>query len=147
VIHGSLAAGEQPKVGLMMFRMIPVIIMIACVASLAACKDDDPPYDEAADRASLEKMEAQIDTLITEGTCTDAEDCRSIAFGDKPCGGPWSYKVYSVSGVDTLQLASLVDAYNKFNKMLNERHGWMSDCMVVMPPNIDCVEGKCVAVE
>ncbi len=130
-----------------MSRMIPVIIMIVCVASLAACKDDDPVFDEAADRATLDKMAAQIDTLITEGTCTDSEDCRSIAFGDKPCGGPWSYKIYSVSGVDTTQLAGMVEAYNKFNKVLNERHGWMSDCMVVMPPNIDCVEGKCVAVQ
>ena len=130
-----------------MSRMIPVIIMIVCVASLAACKDDDPVLDEAADRATLDKMAAQIDTLITEGTCADSEDCRSIAFGDKPCGGPWSYKIYSVSGVDTLQLADLVHAYFKFNRMLNERHGWMSDCMVVMPPNIHCVEGRCVAVE
>jgi len=72
-----------------MSRMIPVIIMIVCVASLAACKDDDPVFDEAADRATLDKMAAQIDTLITEGTCTDSEDCRSIAFGDKPCGGHW----------------------------------------------------------
>ena len=130
-----------------MSRMIPVIIMIVCVASLAACKDDDPVFDQAADRATLEKMEAQIDTLIMKGTCTDSEDCRSIAFGDKPCGGPWGYKVYSVSGVDTLQLAGMVDAYFIFNRKLNERHGWMSDCMVVMPPNIDCVEGRCVAVE
>jgi len=130
-----------------MSRMIPVIIMIVCVASLAACKDDDPVFDEAADRAALEKMEAQIDTLIVKGTCADSEDCRSIAFGDKPCGGPWSYKVYSVSGVDSLQLAGMVDAYFIFNRKLNERHGWMSDCMVVMPPNIDCVEGQCVAVQ
>ncbi len=130
-----------------MFRMIPVIIMIVCVASLAACKDDDPVFDEKADRSSLVEMEAKIDTLISAGTCTDSEDCRSIAFGDKPCGGPWSYKIYSVSGVDTVQLAGLVHAYNKFNKVLNERHGWMSDCMVVMPPTIDCVEGQCVAVQ
>ncbi|MCK9997450.1 MAG: hypothetical protein KAH56_14340 [Candidatus Krumholzibacteria bacterium] len=131
----------------MMSRLIPVIIMAACVVSMAACKDDDPVFDEKADRSSLVEMEAQIDTLISAGTCADTEDCRSIAFGDKPCGGPWSYKIYSVSGVDTLQLVGLVDAYNKFNKVLNERHGWMSDCMVVMSPDIDCVEGRCVAVE
>ena len=35
-----------------MSRLIPVFIMIACVASLAACKEDDS-LDEAADRARL----------------------------------------------------------------------------------------------
>lgn len=130
----------------MMSRLIPVIIMIICITGMAACKDDDPG-NELADREQLTKMEAEIDGLIGEATCTDAQGCRSIAFGDKPCGGPWSYKIYSVSGVDTLQLAGMVEAYFKFNRVLNERHGWMSDCMVVMPPNIDCVEGRCVAVE
>jgi len=129
-----------------MSRFIPVIIMLVCISSLAACKDYDS-FDEAADRERLTKMEAEIDGLIGEATCTDIRDCRSIAFGDKPCGGPWNYKVYSVSEVDTLKLAGLVDAYFKFNSVLNERHGWMSDCMMVMPPNIDCVEGRCVAVE
>jgi hypothetical protein len=126
--------------------MIPVIIMVACVVGLAACNDEDDPFDEAADRARLDKMEAEIDDLIGEATCKDAKDCRSIAFGDKPCGGPWSYKIYSVSGLDTLQLAGLVAAHKKFNGVLNMRYGWMSDCMVVMSPNIDCVEGHCVAV-
>ena len=132
-----------------MSRLIPVFIMFVCIASLAACKDDDPangPFDEAADLASLAAMEAKIDTVLTGAICKDVEDCRSIAFGAKPCGGPWSYKIYSVSGVDTLALAGMVDAYNKFNAVLNERYGWMSDCMMVMPPNIDCVEGRCAAV-
>ena len=140
-----MPVNQRRKVSVMS-RLLPVIIMVACVVSLAACKDDNS-FDELADREQLTKMETEIDGLIGEAVCTDARDCRSIAFGDKPCGGPWSYKVYSVSGVDTLKLAGLVDAYFKFNSVLNERHGWVSDCMVVMPPNIDCVEGRCVAVE
>ena len=137
---------NKPRKVSMMSRLIPVIIMIICITGLAACKDDDAG-NETADREQLTKMEAEIDGLIGEATCTDARDCRSIAFGDKPCGGPWSYKVYSVTGVDTLQVAGMVDAYNKFNTVLNNRYGWMSDCMVVMPPNIDCMEGRCVAIE
>ena len=127
-------------------RMIPVVVMIFCVAGLAACKDEDPA-DEDADRARLARMEAEIDTLIGEAVCLDPADCRAIAFGDKPCGGPWSYKIYSVAGLDTLQLADQVAAYNKFNKVLNDRYGWMSDCMVVTPPRIGCVEGRCGVVE
>lgn len=126
-------------------RVIPLIVLFAGIACLAACQDDDSTA-EPTDRLLLEKMEAEIDSLIGDAACADAQDCRAIAFGDKPCGGPWSYKVYSVTSVDTLELAGLVDAYFEFNQTLNERHGWMSDCMFVMPPNIDCVEGKAVAV-
>ena len=126
--------------------LIPIVILMTCFGGLAACNDEDP-FDEAADRARLDKIEAEIDGLIGEATCSDAKDCRVIAFGDKPCGGPWSFKVYSVSTVDSVGLADLVAGYNKFNKTLNARYGWMSDCMVVMPPEVDCVEGRCVVVE
>lgn len=126
--------------------MIPMVAVVACMAGLAACNDEET-FDEPADRARLVKMEAEIDDLIGEPTCKDVKECRVMAFGAKPCGGPWSYKVFSMSSVDSTALADLVDDYNKFNRTLNQRYGWNSDCMVVMPPNVDCVEGRCVVVE
>lgn len=128
-----------------LMRVLPILVLTAGLTCLAACKGDDPNA-ETRDRLLLEEMAADIDSLIGDAACADAEDCRAIAFGDKPCGGPWSYKVYSVTSVDTLKLVGLVDAHFEFNRTLNERYGWMSDCMFVMPPNIDCVEGKAVAV-
>ena len=126
--------------------MIPMVAVLACMAVLAACNDEET-LDEPADRARLAKMETEIDELIGEATCKDAKECRVMAFGAKPCGGPWSYKVFSMSSVDSTALADQVDDYNKFNQTLNDRYGWMSDCAVVMPPNVDCVEGRCVVVE
>ncbi|MEN8007864.1 MAG: hypothetical protein ABFS42_12665 [Candidatus Krumholzibacteriota bacterium] len=126
-------------------RMIPVIAIV-CVAGLAACNDEDP-FDEDADRARLDKMEAEIDELIGEANCKDFQECRSIAFGDKPCGGPWKYKIFSKASVDSVRLADMVRDYNKFNVTLNRRYGWMSDCMVVVQPGTDCLDGRCVAVE
>ena len=132
-----------------MFRpthFIPVIILMLCFGGLVACNDEDP-FDEAADRARLDKMEAGIDNLIGEATCKDAKDCRVMAFGAKPCGGPWSFKIWSAATVDSAALAGLVAGYNKFNQTLNDRYGWMSDCMVVTPPDVGCVEGHCVVIE
>jgi len=125
--------------------MIPLIVLLACLAGMAACNDDDPT-DEDQDRARLEKMEADIDELIGEPTCKGNGDCRTIAFGAKPCGGPWSYKVYSASSVDTLALEQEVAAYNKFNQTLNERYGWMSDCSLAIRPGVECLDGHCVAI-
>ena len=126
--------------------MIPLIAVLVCMAGLAACNDEDST-DEDRDRAHLEKMEADIDTLIGEPTCKDGKECRTIAFGDKPCGGPWSYKIYSTSSVDTLALEQMIDVYNKFNQTLNERYGWMSDCTVAIRPGVECLDGRCVAIE
>ncbi len=127
-------------------RLIPIIILMLCFGGLAACNDEEPP-NEAADRARLDKMETEVDDLIGDAACNDAKECRVIAFGAKPCGGPWSFKIWSAATVDSTALAGLVADYNKFNHTLNDRYGWMSDCMVVMPPNVGCVDGHCVVVE
>ncbi len=39
--------------------MIPVVAVLACMACLAACNDEET-FDEPADRARLDKMETQI---------------------------------------------------------------------------------------
>lgn len=128
-----------------LFKTIPLIIIFLGIAGMAACNDKEVDT-EVADRDRLVKMEADIDDFIGEAECEGYGDCRAIAFGSKPCGGPWSYKVFSASATDTVQMLAMVDDYNKFNKTLNERHGWMSDCMMVLPPKIGCVDGHCVAI-
>lgn len=127
-------------------RIFLIVMVIAGLAVTAACNDEDQ-LDEGADKASLAKMEAAIDTFIGEATCMDAGDCRSVAFGAKPCGGPWNYKIFSETAVDTTELFALIDDYNQLNATLNARHGWMSDCAIAIRPGIECLDGRCVAIE
>jgi hypothetical protein len=122
----------------------PLVFLLFVVTALflgAGCGDD-----EADDIARLEKMEKEITALIGEAACGDSTDCRYIAFGAKPCGGPWRYLVYSAAALDTVELAFRVAAYNELNRDLNRRYGWMSDCSVPEPPNPGCRGGKCVDV-
>jgi hypothetical protein len=101
-------------------------------------------FNEAVDRDRLLRMEQEILSFIGESSCSDSTECRYIAFGDKPCGGPWKYLIYSASEVDSVDLIRRVTAYNRFNKDLNHRYGWMSDCSVPIPPNLGCSDGLCV---
>lgn len=75
--------------------------------------------------------------------CDDPAECRFIAFGDKPCGGPWSYLIYSSSNVDSVALGELVAEYNQYNEEINRRYNLMSDCSVPNEPNLGCLGGRC----
>ena len=97
------------------------------------------------DSARLAAMKAEILALIDEPRCSHAFDCASIAIGSKPCGGPWTYLVYSITNADVSALEAQVNEYNEFNSAVNERHSVASDCMLVTEPRIDCVKGLCVA--
>jgi len=120
------------------------LLLAFLLAGAAACSDDDDS-SETTDRKTLEAMEADIDLFIGTPECGEL-DCRALPFGAKPCGGPWSYKIFALSKDDSTTLAGMIDGYNEFNAELNEKYGWMSDCMYVSPPGLDCLDGVCRSV-
>ena len=104
-----------------------------------------PETPEERDRADLRLREAKIDRLIGTASCEQEVECQSIAFGVKPCGGPWKYKVYSTRGSDVSTLKREIDAYKTENEALNKKYGLGSDCRFVSPPAVACRDGVCVA--
>ena len=104
----------------------------------------DQPTEED-DRAKLAEMRREIDALIGDAAGESIEDCFYMALGDKPCGGPWEYIVYSTSSTDLTALAERVTAYNAFEEEMNIRYLYMSDCMYETPPTLVYRNGRCLA--
>ena len=133
-----------------MIRLKTFVVASVVLTAVVACGDSDlmgpmlmePTLNE--DLAQLEMMEAEILEFIGEPTCSDVPECAAIAFGSKPCGGPWTYLLYSTPTVDAAELRDMVDEYNAFNDVVNERHRIWSDCAIVITPTLQCVEGLCV---
>ena len=107
------------------------------------CEDE---FNEEEDVVRLEHMEQEILEMISDLSCNDFTDCKYVGFGVKPCGGPWRYLTYSVNNVDSLLLFVKVKGYNEYNKTLNMRYGWISDCGLAPIPIIGCIEGECVDI-
>ena len=113
--------------------------------SATMCVGDDPfTCDDYLEE--MESIKLEIDALIATSSCTEATECRAIAFGSKPCGGTWSYLVYSTS-IDTEYLESLVTNYNNIEEAFNNNCEAISDCSFVIPPNeLSCEDGNCTIV-
>ena len=92
---------------------------------------------------TLVVQKQKIVEYIKSFPCNPSVGCNSIAFGSKPCGGPWEYLVFS-NAVNLSQLQTMVAEYNQAEATFNLETGAASDCMVVSPPtNIGCENGKC----
>jgi hypothetical protein len=120
------------------FSAIFAVIIIAFVIH---CGDS---FEEKHDRAVLEALREDILDMIGEPLCGGDGECRYIAFGSKPCGGPWEYLIYSVDVTDSVLLTQRVETYNEYEDMMNRKYGYVSDCSVPEPPILGCVEGVCV---
>ena len=120
--------------------MTTVLVMVGCAANAPA------PGDQTPGGESLDTLRAVVLQLVGDPVCDDVSQCRSMAFGAKPCGGPWSYLVYSVQTADSTRLATAVTRYNDREAQLNRELGRASDCQVVTPPRLSCVNSRCAAL-
>ncbi len=129
----------MPKSTITLCALCFLLAILFCLG----CDDDKDGITQAGELARLAEMEQDVLDFIGEPLCSDLAECRFIAFGDKPCGGPWSYLIYSTSNVDSVALRELVTEYNRYNGEINQRYNLMSDCSVPNPPSLGCLGGRC----
>ncbi len=104
------------------------------------CEDDNPSTITPED---LNLKKSAIEAYIATFPCEESIGCNFIAFGSKPCGGPWGYLVFS-NAVDLEFLTAEVLEYNEMENQYNLETGAVSDCMAALPPSeVGCVNGVC----
>lgn len=127
-------------------RTVGTAVLLSGCLLLASC---GPPHSFNATpwTDELESLLQEIVAEIGEARASTSESCRSIAFGAKPCGGPWRYLIYSVEDSDERRLQDLVARYNQLDQWRNLEEGVISDCSIEMPPHVVIGFGKCQALD
>lgn len=120
------------------FKLLAITL---CLQNFSCMKQADNVEIISAETLVAKKQ--KIVAYINNFPCSAAVGCKSIAFGAKPCGGPWEYLVYS-NAVNLTELQSMVADYNQTEASFNLQTGALSDCMAVSPPaKVGCINGKC----
>lgn len=127
-----------------MKNTLKILICLFFVNCFTMCtKSNNTATDNSVTAEVLAQKKQTILNYINSFQCSATTGCSSIAFGAKPCGGPWEYLVFS-NNVNLPQLQQMVSEYNTMNQQFNASTGAASDCMFVGPPsNIGCVNGQC----
>lgn len=122
-------------------------IAIGTLIGLSSCSIDDGVENPCEENLLyLASLKTEIEDYANSSVCGDEFECRYLPFGSKPCGGPWSYLVFSTS-IDTLEMASMVEEYNDLEAQINVQCALFSDCSVPSPPvGFECVDNQCTAV-
>ncbi len=108
------------------------------------CDKDDISVNCEDIQLDLLEFKSSIEELANTSICSDEFECRYIAFGSKPCGGPWEFLIYTTS-IDTLTLTSLVMEYNQLEANYNFNCGAVSDCSTPQPPiSFGCENNQCI---
>lgn len=119
--------------------------MAAMCLALAACGGMEAPEAHSTPSPpDVEGLSAEITRLIGAAACEQESQCRVIGVGHKPCGGPASYRAYSLFQIDLQALRDAVSRFNRAEEAGHQRDGAISDCAIVPEPPVRCVDGRCV---
>jgi hypothetical protein len=123
--------------------MKKVLFLFSVVLLLQSCEGTDASDTIVSPTQQMIEKKQEIQNYINSFSCSSSVGCSAIALGDKPCGGPREYLVFS-NAVNLTLLQTMVAEYNLLDKQNNIKTNAVSDCMMVLPPtNIGCVNGVC----
>ena len=127
-------------------KKVYVPVFALCLVFMAFQCEDDIHLTQEQEALELNTLKQTIDDLASQPLCNESTECNYIAFGSKPCGGPWVYLIYSTA-IDEEKLIMLVEEYNQKQDAFNKKWDVVSDCSVALPPtNINCENNTCIAV-
>lgn len=124
--------------------LLSFMSLFVLITAMQCDEDDAPTFDCQQTLQSLMEHKVTIESLAAESVCNADFECRFIAFGSKPCGGPWEFLVYSTS-IDTLALINAVADYNQMEEQYNINCNAVSDCSTPQPPTgFSCENNQCI---
>ena len=111
----------------------------ACLllGSLAACATEP-----VAAPPSGPQLLARVHELIGGGACQVDSDCRTLAIGQKSCGGPESYLPWSIQGTDASALNRAAADYNAWRRASDKANDRVSNCQFISDPGAYCAPAK-----
>lgn len=123
-------------------KLINTILFGLISVGLIACTASTSAKESTKDKMSRLSKETKV--LIDSASCSSNNQCQSIGFGHKACGGFSAYRIYSNMNTDTSLLKSKVKRYNVLSKELNKKNNLVSNCMMLMQPQLACKQQICI---
>ena len=103
---------------------------------------------QAANRGATLESEAaarqRIETEINGAPCTQDAQCKTLAVGEKACGGPQGWMAWSVLAGRPEVLNGLAGELAAMQRQRYQRSGMMSDCRFVPDPGAMCRAQRCM---
>jgi len=98
-------------------------------------------------QVDTKQLYQRLQRLTTDKSCVEDQQCKVLAVGSRPCGGPEQYLPYSVAQTDSKLLAITNDRYRKIKQEQQLRLGMLGSCQMLIEPATQCRQQQCVLIE
>ena len=116
---------------------------VAISMLLSGCSGTVTP--STTQNANVSVLDAQLNNLVSNKSCTASYQCKVLEVGARPCGGPSKYVVYSTlnhSQEQAEQLAQKITQQEQLENAMLE----FKDCSPVLEVHSLCIDNQCKTV-
>ena len=126
--------------------LLTLLCLVTLPFSLVLGEEKEVPSQNPQKKISKTKQE--LEGLVGGASqCVENRDCIAVPVGEKPCGGPEQYLVYSRKSPKISDINKLVASYLSLRKLANSSDSSISDCQFVGAPKVKCNSKKvCIAI-
>ncbi|MGB3541345.1 hypothetical protein [Rubrivirga sp.] len=123
-----------------------LLLSVLVVALIAGCDSSESALSREEREAFEDEIQAAIlalEAAIGDARADDVSACRLAAISTDGCGNPSSFRVYSVTDGDTLEIQRLAARADSLNSAYNLALGTEPPCVTTEPPPLVLEEGRC----
>ncbi len=118
------------------------VIVVVAILQYQNCGPVPQPFSSTD---LMQKTQTRIQEIVANDYCQNDAECKILAFGSKPCGGPHSFIVHSATA-NWDELENLVTQYNQYELEVNRSENLVGTCeLTAEPTNLRCINNKCLA--
>ncbi|WP_283709829.1 hypothetical protein [Pseudoalteromonas prydzensis] len=120
------------------------LVTTACFMIVSGCMSTTESTTTGS--ASLDKSNSSLNELVQDTSCTASFQCKVLEVGQRACGGPSRYVVYSTLNTGQEKAEQLAQQINALEAENNKRNG-LTDCLPVLPVQALCISQTCQSFE
>ncbi|MGI4719889.1 MAG: hypothetical protein ACRYGO_17830 [Janthinobacterium lividum] len=131
-------------------RKLILVFLLGCAACTTGAQDAARAPAAASDAATAAATPAdpaatlaRLRAMTADATCTEHGQCRTVAVGANPCGGPQEYLPYSMMRTNEKDLLAVAERYKAERQAQNKASGMVSTCRYLPDPGAVCTSGSC----
>jgi hypothetical protein len=117
-------------------KSLTAMLLFACGALGGCAGASDRPADAAATLAELR-------AIGRDASCSSDQQCKTVALGAKPCGGPEAWLAWSSQRSDGGQVGKLAERYKQQRMAQHQQSGVVGECSMVPDPGAVCRASHC----
>ncbi len=125
---------------------LPILLGVILLSGCNTTENNHTGDDPSEIYRTLASSKNALIELAADKICDASFQCKVLAIGERPCGGPSQYVVYSTESLSTSKAEFLAREITSAEHFANKEQSALN-CQPVIKPSTLCIKRKCEIIK